>query len=71
MVEVYARTDVYWTRSQRDFVLFNGKGPEQLLSKALDVFFSKKVLMNSSAMGGGKFQPLNEAIVNACICKYL
>lgn len=70
MVEVYAGTGVYWYRSQRDFVYFNSNGPEALLSKALDVFFTKENLKKSSANGGGQYEALDQGIVKACICKY-
>ena len=70
MVELYPQTDVWWYRSQRDAVLFNGKlQPEQTLSRAIDVFFSKEVQRLSSARGGGIYPALNQTILDACLCK--
>ena len=40
MIEVYHQTGVYWYRGQRDAVFFNSKGPEQAMSRAIDVFFT-------------------------------
>ena len=47
----YAGTNVYWTRSQRDLVIFNAKGPEQLRSKALDVFFKISISKKQHKVG--------------------
>lgn len=70
MVEVYPQTDVWWYRSQRDAVLFNGKEqPEQTMSRTIDVFFSKEVQRESSARGGGKYPQLNKAVLDACLRK--
>ena len=69
MIEVYPQTGVYWSRRQRDKVFFNSKGPEQAISRAVDVFFTKDELRTSSARGIGKYNALDQNILNACICK--
>jgi hypothetical protein len=68
MIEVFRDTGVYWFEGQLETVLYKSKDqPEQLMGKAIEVFFDKETLKNSSARGQGQYSPLPSAILDACL----
>jgi len=60
---------VYWFTRQRDAALFNSKEPEQLISKLVDVFFTKDIQQQSSARGSRKHDALCPTVLDACLSK--
>ena len=70
MSEVYPQSGVFWFKGQRDAVMYNGKEPEHVMSRATDVFFSKDVQKDSSARGKGRYKALDAVVLDACLSKY-
>ena len=69
MLEIYKNTGVYWFTGQRDAALFTSKEPGQLISKLVDVFFTKDIQQQSSARGSGKHDALCPTTLNECLSK--
>ena len=49
---------------------FNTPQAKVIMSRALDTFITKEEQRVSSARGNGKFQPVNQKILSACLSKY-
>ena len=71
MLEVYPDSGVFWYRGQKEATMYNIQNPKAMISRLIDVFFTKETQGFSSARGGGKYPLLNDTIVSACLRKLI
>lgn len=76
MIEVIPGSCVYWYPSQKQFVDSKSTNYSQLSVNVLSVFFTKEVLQESNAKGGGtKYKQLNpqitEALISLCFYNFM